>query len=93
MHYFCGVLIMECMILYLEIMGWVEKVHFVKLPSPFQNLFSLVSSLYFIKWWENALTLIKTGLFGDILFFIVPDIGGGMFVLIYFWSIMHLVGH
>ena len=36
---------------------------------------------------------ILTGLFGDILFFIVPDIGGEMFVLIYFWSIMHLVGH
>ena len=36
---------------------------------------------------------ILIGLFGDILFFIVPDIGGGMFVLIYFWSIMHLVGH
>ena len=36
---------------------------------------------------------ILIGLFSDILFFTVPDIGGEMFVLIYFWSIVHLVGH
>ena len=67
---------MKCMLLYLEVMGGVEEVHCFKMPPPIRPYFFHVSSLYFIKGWEKALTLIKSCIH------VVPDIRGEMFVLI-----------
>ena len=42
MHYFCGVLIMKCMLLYLEIMGGVVRYTVSSCRPPFRPYFLML---------------------------------------------------